>query len=138
MPVLALCLTSIALVAAKETKQKEGEKSPEAAPEFVANIKVDKDQLPMFRGVKPVRMAPPKYPKEFQRNPQLDARVEVGAVVETTGKVSSAFVVKTNAPRPYQREAMTAIKRWVFEQMVVDGTPIRFAAVVPLTFGVSE
>ncbi len=56
----------------------------------------------------------PKYPLEAQRA-GLSGEVLVEFTVATDGSVSAARVVRGNPPRTFDREALSAVKRWRFQ-----------------------
>ena len=57
---------------------------------------------------------PPKYPLEAQRA-GISGEVLVEFTVATDGSVSAARVVRGNPPRTFDREALSAVKRWRFQ-----------------------
>lgn len=56
----------------------------------------------------------PKYPLEAQRA-GLSGEVLVEFTVATDGSISAARVVRGNPPRTFDREALSAVKRWRFQ-----------------------
>jgi periplasmic protein TonB len=56
----------------------------------------------------------PKYPLEAQRA-GVSGEVLVEFTVATDGSVSAARVVRGNPPRTFDREALSAVKRWRFQ-----------------------
>ena len=56
----------------------------------------------------------PKYPLEAQRA-GISGEVLVEFTVATDGSVSAARVVRGNPPRTFDREALSAVKRWRFQ-----------------------
>ena len=61
-----------------------------------------------------ISQAPPRYPPEAARR-QQSGEVQVEFTVGTDGEVTSARVVGSNPPRVFDREALTAVKKWRFQ-----------------------
>ena len=62
----------------------------------------------------------PKYPPDAYRS-GTSGEVEVEFTVAPDGSVSSARVVKSSPPRVFDREALSAVKRWRFQPV---GSPV--------------
>ncbi|WP_341867482.1 energy transducer TonB [Luteimonas yindakuii] len=58
----------------------------------------------------------PRYPSEALRSGQ-SGEVLVEFTVAADGSVSNARVVRADPPRVFDREALTAVRRWRFEPM---------------------
>lgn len=67
-----------------------------------------------------IRKATPLYPRE---EPQKSASVTVGLTVEADGKASDIRIVHS-AGKAFDRSALDAVKRWVFEPATCDGKQI--------------
>lgn len=60
--------------------------------------------------------------------------VLLGVLVNREGVVFDAAVAMTNADQDLQDAAKAAVHRWLFPIKVVDGEPIEYAVMVPITF----
>jgi protein TonB len=66
----------------------------------------------------------PKYPPEAYRA-GTQGEVQVEFTVGTDGSVSNARVVRANPPRVFDREALSAVKRWRFQPIAAPVTTRR-------------
>ena len=72
--------------------------------------------------LKRLRYAPPEYPsKAFQQ--KLTGSVTVEFVVDVNGEPRDARVVDADPPEVFDKAALTAVKRWRYEPVVVNNVP---------------
>lgn len=71
----------------------------------------------------PLKTDPPNYPAEAARR-GTEGFVEVEIVIAADGKVSSVNVLKADPPRVFERETMTAVRRWTFNPATEGGSPV--------------
>ena len=83
-------------------------------------------------GLRPVSMPAPRYPAEAARR-QLSGEVRLEITVGTDGSVTAARVVDANPPRVFDREALTAVKRWKFAPLDAPVTTTRTISFRPGT-----
>jgi periplasmic protein TonB len=77
---------------------------------------------PQVTKLKRVRYAPPEYPqKAFQQ--KLSGSVTVEFVVDVNGEPRDARVVDADPPEIFDKAAITAVKRWRYEPVVVNNVP---------------
>jgi protein TonB len=77
---------------------------------------------PQVSKLKRVRYAPPEYPqKAFQQ--KLSGSVTVEFVVDVNGEPRDARVVDADPPEVFDKAALTAVKRWRYEPVVVNNVP---------------
>jgi periplasmic protein TonB len=77
---------------------------------------------PQVTKLKRVRYAPPEYPqKAFQQ--KLSGSVTVEFVVDVNGEPRDARVVDSDPPEIFDKAAITAVKRWRYEPVVVNNVP---------------
>ena len=70
--------------------------------------------------LRPISTPAPKYPPEAYRA-GTQGEVQVEFTVGTDGSVSNARVVRATPPRVFDREALSAVKRWRFQPV---GSPV--------------
>lgn len=85
---------------------------------------------PSSNELRPISQAQPRYPPEAARR-QQSGEVQVEFTVGTDGSVSSARVVDANPPRVFDREALTAVKKWRFQPIGAPVTTRRTIAFSP-------
>lgn len=78
----------------------------------------------------PVSTPLPRYPAEAARR-QQSGQVQVEFTVGTDGSVTSARVVGANPPRVFDREALSAVKRWRFQPVSAPVTTRRTVSFNP-------
>ncbi len=83
------------------------QRAASAAPAFVA---------PSAADLRAISTPAPRYPPEALRGGQ-SGEVLVEFTVAADGSVSNARVVRADPPRVFDREALTAVRRWRFEPM---------------------
>jgi periplasmic protein TonB len=77
---------------------------------------------PQVNKLKRVRYAPPEYPqKAFQQ--KLTGSVTVEFVVDVNGEPRDARVVDSDPPEVFDKAALSAVKRWRYEPVVVNNVP---------------
>ena len=64
--------------------------------------------------LRPISTPAPSYPREAYRE-GTSGEVQVEFTVGTDGSVTSARVVRADPPRVFDREALSAVKRWKFQ-----------------------
>ena len=64
--------------------------------------------------LRPISTPAPSYPREAYRD-GTSGEVQVEFTVGTDGSVTSARVVRADPPRVFDREALSAVKRWKFQ-----------------------
>jgi protein TonB len=74
--------------------------------------------------LRPVSTPAPRYPPEALRSGPA-GEVQVEFTVGSDGSVTSARVVRSNPPRVFDREAVSAVKRWRFEPVAAPVTTRR-------------
>ena len=77
-----------------------------------------------------ISQASPRYPPEAARR-QQSGEVQIEFTVGTDGSVSSARVVGANPPRVFDREALTAVKKWRFQPVNAPVTTRRTISFTP-------
>ena len=83
------------------------------------------------QGPKPIRITQPKYPPEaFVK--KIEGTVEVEIVIDSTGHVSQARVVRSIPA--LDRAALDTVKQWVFSPAIKGGRPVATVASAPVTF----
>lgn len=70
--------------------------------------------------LRPISTPSPRYPPDAYRS-GTSGEVQVEFTVGTDGSVSSARVVRSTPPRVFDREALSAVKRWRFQPV---GSPV--------------
>ena len=70
--------------------------------------------------LRPISQASPRYPAAAARSSQSGS-VQVEFTVGTDGSVTSARVVDADPPRVFDRDALTAVKKWTFQPV---GSPV--------------
>ncbi len=73
----------------------------------------------------------PEYPPEAQARGQRGI-VIVELVIDPTGKVSSAQIIRSVPP--FDEAALAAVRQWEYEVTKVDGKPVSVKLTVPITF----
>jgi protein TonB len=71
----------------------------------------------------PLKTDPPNYPADAARR-GTEGYVELEFVVGVDGKVSGINVLKAEPPRLFEREALTAVRRWTFNPATENGAPV--------------
>ena len=79
------------------------------------------------------RLRRPRYPDSARRY-NLKGLVRVVATVDTTGSVTDAFVVDTNAAHELNVAALAAVKGWEFHPARKNGRRVRAEVLVPINF----
>ncbi|MCC8363075.1 energy transducer TonB [Lysobacter sp. A6] len=87
---------------------------------------------PSAGGLRAVSTPAPRYPAEAARR-QLSGEVRLEITVGTDGSVTAARVVDANPPRVFDREALTAVKRWKFAPLDAPVTTTRTISFRPGT-----
>ena len=64
--------------------------------------------------LRPISTPAPSYPREAYRE-GTSGEVQVEFTVGTDGSVTSARIVRASPPRVFDREALSAVKRWKFQ-----------------------
>lgn len=77
-----------------------------------------------------ISQAQPRYPPEAARR-QQSGEVQIEFTVGTDGSVTSARVVEANPPRVFDREALSAVKKWRFQPIAAPVTTRRTIAFNP-------
>lgn len=80
--------------------------------------------------LRPISTPPPRYPREALRAGD-SGEVQIEFTVGTDGSVTNARVVRSNPPRVFDREAVSAVKRWRFEPIAAPVTSRRTIAFNP-------
>lgn len=70
--------------------------------------------------LRPISTPAPSYPRDAYRD-GTSGEVQVEFTVGTDGSVTSARVVRADPPRVFDREALSAVKRWKFQPV---GSPV--------------
>ena len=73
------------------------------------------------------KKVPPEFPNAAKQL-NLSGGQEVAVIVNSTGDVEEAKVVKGNAV--FSTASLAAVKQWKFTPMVKDGQPMKFATIV--------
>jgi protein TonB len=71
----------------------------------------------------PLKTDPPNYPAEAARR-GTEGYVELEIVIAADGKVSSVNVLKAEPARVFEREALSAVRRWTFNPATENGSPV--------------
>uniref|UniRef100_UPI0014082062 energy transducer TonB n=1 Tax=Cognatiluteimonas telluris TaxID=1104775 RepID=UPI0014082062 len=74
--------------------------------------------------LRPISTPAPRFPPEAYRN-GTSGEVQVEFTVGTDGSVSNARVVRASPPRVFDREALSAVKRWRFQPIAAPVTTRR-------------
>jgi protein TonB len=82
--------------------------------------------------VSTLKMIPPIYPKN-QRQKGIGGKVLIEAMVDATGKVTSAKVIESPDPA-FSESALKAVHQWVFNPATKDGQPISSKVQIPISF----
>jgi periplasmic protein TonB len=82
----------------------------------------------------PTNRVSPDVPSSFRRL-GIRGDVEVSAIVDRTGTVTSVSVIKTSNPE-LNEPTMAAMRRWRFRPAEKDGRPVAVRVVVPFGFSV--
>lgn len=91
----------------------------------------DLDQIPQAR-FQPA----PQYPYEMKRA-GVTGRVEVGFIVDTSGNVRDAYVIKSSSPE-FEEAALQAIRKWRFTPGKKGGKVVNTKMKQPLSFTLNE
>ena len=91
----------------------------------------DLDQIPQAR-FQPA----PQYPYEMKRA-GVTGRVEVGFIVDTSGNVRDAYVIKSTSPE-FEEAALQAIRKWRFTAGKKGGRVVNTKMKQPLSFTLNE
>jgi len=78
----------------------------------------------------------PQYPYEMKRA-GVNGRVEVGFIVDTSGNVRDAFVIKSSSPE-FEDSALQAIRKWRFRPGKKGGKVVNTKMKQPLSFTLNE
>jgi len=135
-----LVLGSLAWVLAEAgivSSHAAGKRAGPSEMEFFGDITVDGEALPAYKHVKATRRVPPVYPFSSKRAGE-QGTVTVGAVVDEAGKVVGVFVMDSEASSAMQQAAMACMRKWLYPPMEKDGHPIRFVAIQPIVFRISN
>ncbi|HVR81808.1 MAG TPA: TonB family protein [Luteimonas sp.] len=81
--------------------------------------------------LRPISTPPPKYPPDAYRS-GTSGEVQVEFTVGTDGSVTSARVVRATPPRVFDREALSAVKRWRFQPV---GSPVTSRRTIGFNLG---
>lgn len=71
----------------------------------------------------PIKTDPPNYPAEAARR-GTEGYVEVEIVIGADGKVSAVNVIKAEPARVFEREALSAVRRWTFNPATDGDNPV--------------
>lgn len=93
--------------ARREAAQQEAARQQAAAPPPAA-------PAPAATQLRPLSTPAPRYPQEALRAGAA-GEVQVEFTVAVDGSVTNARVVRADPPRVFDREALTAVRRWRFE-----------------------
>jgi len=93
---------------------------PAAPPPTQAPAERPPVQASASNELRPISQPSPRYPAAAQRAGQSGS-VQVEFTVGTDGSVSTARVVSADPPRVFDREALSAVKRWRFQPV---GSPV--------------
>lgn len=91
----------------------------------------DLDQIPQAR-FQPA----PQYPYEMKRA-GVTGRVEVGFIVDTSGNVRDAYVIKSSSPE-FEESALQAIRKWRFTPGKKGGRVVNTKMKQPLSFTLND
>jgi protein TonB len=86
----------------------------------------DLDQKPRI-----IQQSSPSMGRELRR--KAPAKVNIIFIVNERGRVEEPRVRSSTDPA-FEKPAMTAVKRWIFEPGKRGGKPVRFRMLVPITF----
>ena len=78
----------------------------------------------------------PAYPAA-ERNAGITGEVVVEFVVDETGRVQQARIVRSSQ-RAFESSALHAVEKWRFEPGKKDGRAVKFRMVVPIQFNLSS
>jgi TonB family protein len=90
--------------------------------------------LPIGGDVKPARLissVPPVYP-EIARSQRLGGNVQIDALVDATGHITSMKIV--SGPPLLQKSAMDALSHWKYEPAQLNGSPVATHLTVTIGF----
>jgi protein TonB len=91
----------------------------------------DLDQIPQA-----TYQPAPQYPYEMKRA-GVTGRVEVGFIVDTSGNVRDAYVIKSSSPE-FEEAALQAIRKWRFRPGKKGGKVVNTKMKQPLSFTLNE
>lgn len=83
-----------------------------------------------------IEQRPPIYPADLKRR-EVTGMVEVGFVVDETGKVTRTYV-RYSTERGFEEPALAAVKGWRFKPAKKDGKPVAARMTVPMNFQLSR
>lgn len=126
------------IVLAAEPTETTSESALESPGSLVGLVKFE---IPTFELVKldqrPVRKfgAPPQYPSAM-RQAQIEGEVVVDFVVNSEGKVTKAFALRSSH-REFEAAAVAAVSRWKFSPGTKGGRPVNTHMQVPIGFSLN-
>jgi len=91
----------------------------------------DLDQIPQA-----TYQPAPNYPYEMKRA-GVTGRVEVGFIVDSSGNVRDAYVIKSSSPE-FEEAALQAIRKWRFRPGKKGGRVVNTKMKQPLSFTLNE
>ncbi len=91
----------------------------------------DLDQIPQARF-----QPQPQYPYEMKRA-GVTGRVDIGFIVDTSGNVRDAYVIKSSSPE-FEESALQAIRKWRFSPGKKGGKVVNTKMRQPLSFTLSD
>ena len=92
--------------------------------------------MPVGGDVKPAKLlksVPPVYP-EMARNQHLSGNVQIDALIDPDGNVSSMKVL--SGPTLLHQSALNALKQWKYQPAELDGKPTSMHLTVTIQFRV--
>lgn len=115
----------VAEVPAEPAPQPEPEPEPAPAPPPVAQPVAATPPPPAgeTRAARSLRQVQPGFPTEAARRRQ-EGWVELSFTIGVDGRVSNVSVERSQPPRVFDREAISAMQQWTFEPALRDGQPI--------------
>lgn len=89
--------------------------------------------VPVEKDPEAVQMKQPTYP-ELAIRAGLEGTVYVKVLVNKSGRVEKAIMVKNDGMNVFDEPALAAAKQWVFTPAIMNGHPVKVWVVVPLKF----
>jgi len=83
--------------------------------------------------LKRTRSAPPEYPTAAL-NRKMGGVVTVEFTVDTNGDPRDVHVVEANPPGVFEKSALTAVKKWHYEPLSVNGAPVEIPVRTSIRF----
>jgi protein TonB len=82
---------------------------------------------------KRTRYVEPVYPKDALKN-GVRGDVRLRITVDTDGRVKLAEVISSSPPGVFEESALTAVRRWRFRPIEVDGKPVEASVMTTVVF----